>query len=320
MLLQSHGLMTAQELSDELEVSIRTIYRDMNALCIAGIPFESEVGKGGGFQLEKEYQSNLHGLKIEEIQALMAFTIPSSLLPKQFSRNLKSALMKLQSKSNILRSHDKISIARCFIDNSDWASSEWRNPILDQLYQAVCSDYEVILHYRVPELGGMEFKRIVQPFGIFLCKDSWFLLYAVNKKIQVRSCQYIKDIVVTTKRFLIPDEKTIKELYDRWKLVHYPPVQSFIVRLKVPKIWETSFLECLKKEWIPQIPTPFNYENEVWIEMEARFDSFEEARKRILPFGGMIKVLEPLSLQYSIVDYAQQISKRYNESKAVIKH
>ncbi|MEM5776040.1 MAG: HTH domain-containing protein, partial [Anaerolineaceae bacterium] len=79
MLLQHRGCLTAAELAVELEVSERTVYRDVEALGMAGVPVYTEHGPGGGFSLLDSYRTELTGLTTPELQALFAVSIPAPL-------------------------------------------------------------------------------------------------------------------------------------------------------------------------------------------------------------------------------------------------
>lgn len=313
MLLESRGSMTAQALAMELEVSVRTIYRDMQALCIAGIPFESEAGTGGGYRLEKGYRSNLHGLKTEELQALTTLKLPAYVLPPPLAQSLKSALLKVQAGASTQRPQLSSSMARCFIDASNWFEADWKNPLLEEAYLSVSDRVEVLLHYRAPELGGMVFNRIVRPYALFLYVDDWIFLYAVGTKTQGRSCRDILSIEKTEKLFTLPEPEQIEALYEEWKKNYRKPSSQYIVKVKTAGVWRKHLPEFLSKEWVPQMPLPMKDKEQNWVEMDLTFENLEEARKKLLIIGGMVKVLEPLALKLALQDFASEILKLYKD-------
>lgn len=94
-LLQNRGKLTARTLARELEVSERTIYRDVTALNAAGIPVYTEGGPGGGIALVEEYRTDLTGLRPAEAQALALLEIPAPLQRLGVGQELQAALLKL---------------------------------------------------------------------------------------------------------------------------------------------------------------------------------------------------------------------------------
>src|SRR5512136_3468262 len=97
MLLQARGRMTAQRLAQELEVSERTIYRDMDALSAAGVPVYGEAGPQGGYALLDSYRTNLTGLTEGEVRALFMLSIPQPLADLGMGHELGAALRKLSA-------------------------------------------------------------------------------------------------------------------------------------------------------------------------------------------------------------------------------
>src|SRR5713226_181059 len=97
MLLQTKGRMTAHDLAIQLEVSERTIYRDLDALSIAGIPVYTERGPGGGCSLVDGYQTRLTGLTEAEIRALFLFNMAGPLADLGLGKALDDALLKLEA-------------------------------------------------------------------------------------------------------------------------------------------------------------------------------------------------------------------------------
>src|SRR5512139_3265621 len=97
MLLQSRGAMTARDLAAALEVSERSIYRDLTALSAAGVPVYAERGPGGGVRLVEEYRTTLTGLTPDETRALFMMSIPAPLVQLGMDEKFKGALLKLSA-------------------------------------------------------------------------------------------------------------------------------------------------------------------------------------------------------------------------------
>jgi len=95
MLLQARGRMTARALATELEVSERTIYRDIDALSLSGVPIYGDRGPEGGYALLESYRISLPGLKEDEVRALYMLSIPAPLAQLGVGQELKAALRKL---------------------------------------------------------------------------------------------------------------------------------------------------------------------------------------------------------------------------------
>lgn len=125
MLLQSRGKITAPELARELEVSVRTIYRDIEALSTAGVPVYAERGPGGGCVLVDGYRTSLTGLTRDEVKALFMLSVPASLDELGVSQELRAALRKLAaSLPTAQRQDEEIVRQRIYLDWTDWPRGE----------------------------------------------------------------------------------------------------------------------------------------------------------------------------------------------------
>lgn len=135
MLLQIRGRMTARELAKELEVSERTIYRDIDALSIAGVPVYGEPGPEGGYALVDSYRTNLTGLTEGEVRALFMLSIPAPLADLGVSHELRAALPKLSAALPNARRRDEERVRQRFhLDSTWWRQGEERVPHLQTIH------------------------------------------------------------------------------------------------------------------------------------------------------------------------------------------
>src|SRR3954449_193946 len=137
LLLQTRGRMTARALADELEVSERTIHRDMEALSLSGIPVIAERGIGGGWSLLGEYRTSLTGLSEAEVQSLFV-TRPARLLADlNMEKAADGALLKLlAAMPSTYRQGAEYARQRIHVDVSGWQKSDECTPLLHVLQEA----------------------------------------------------------------------------------------------------------------------------------------------------------------------------------------
>src|SRR5215469_12044094 len=166
LLLQVHRRITAGELARRLEVSERTIHRDMEALGIAGIPVVAERGIGGGWSLMEEYRTNLTGLNKAEIQALF-LAGPSRLLADLgLEKASDAALIKLLAALPSTNRNDAEYVRqRIHFDVTGWHRADDGVPFLPALQQAIWRERKVLLTYqRGGDCGSVE--RLADPLGL----------------------------------------------------------------------------------------------------------------------------------------------------------
>src|SRR5579859_690233 len=141
LLLQTKGRMTAHDLADRLEVSERTIYRDLEALGIAGIPIYAERGPGGGCELVDGYQTKLTGLTEEEVQALFLATMTGPLSDLGLGKALDDALLKVLAALPVSTRDQAVQLRqRVHLDAAWWYHSADLTGMLHTIQQALWQD------------------------------------------------------------------------------------------------------------------------------------------------------------------------------------
>ena len=310
MLLQTRGRLTAHELAERLEVSERTIYRDLDALSTAGIPVYAERGPGGGCELLDSYRTNLTGLSEDELQALFMVSVPAPLADLGMSKALEAAQLKLSAAVSSSRRTDiEMVRQRIYLDSAAWFHPPESVPHLETLQNAVWHNRRVRMVYRATD--GSWGKRLIDPYGLVAKANIWYVVGYVIRWIQVYRVSRIQEAALTESTFERPSDFDLPGYWARWvqEFESGQPQYPATVRL-------TSTL-------IPALPRIFgdriwavieqagSVDDTGWVTLTLPFQSLPEARTHILGFGDQAEVLAPAELRQSIIGYATQVLTAY---------
>lgn len=315
MLLQTRGRMTARALSKELQVSERTIYRDIDALSTAGVPVYGEAGLDGGYALLDSYRTNLTGLSEAEVRALFMLNIPAPLADLGVSQELKSALLKLTAALPAARRPNEEYVRqRFYLDSVGWQRDEEAVPHLKTIHQAVWQDRK--LHLTIHAFA-VQVQKLVDPYGLVVKAGVWYLVCAAHGHIRVHRISYLVDARLSDERFERPADFDLAA-YWQASCAEYEQnrsLYSVIVRVApdfVPVL--PRYLGSGIREKIARAQPP---DAEGWVTLELAFESLEAARDRLLDFGRGVEVLEPYALRRSLLDIAEQIVALYTRQHSV---
>ena len=175
MLLQTRGRMTAHDLAEHLEVSERTIYRDFDALSMAGIPLYTERGPGGGCSLIDGYQTRLTGLTEAEIRALFLSTISAPSADLGMGRALEDALLKVSAALPQSSRHTVEHTRQRFYVDTTWCEHPERViSCLQTIQGAVWNDQKLSIDYHT--VYGTRQQYLVEPYGLVAKTGAWYLV------------------------------------------------------------------------------------------------------------------------------------------------
>ncbi len=314
MMLQSKGRMTAQNLAEELEVSVRTIYRDVTALGSSGVPIYTEPGPGGGISLMDHYRSDLTGLTSEEVQALFMLSIPTPLVHLGMDRRLKGALYKLSAAlPAVLRADEQLARQRVYIDSEGWEQYTGTPPHLLTLQRAAWADQRLVIVYRT-QLGDRAgpLTAEIEPYGLVAKAGEWYLVAFQNDHFMVLRVERILRLVEKGESFERAPDFGLVSYWRAW-CAENQEQPRFMVTVQVAEGLRPYLSDVLGDFIAKDEEGAEKAENGGWSRRLLVFSSFEEARGRILALGRAIKVVEPLSLKLSVLDFAQQISTLYED-------
>ncbi|HZF42271.1 MAG TPA: YafY family protein [Sphingomonadaceae bacterium] len=200
--LQAKGRVTAQALADECEVSLRTIYRDIDALSAAGIPVYSERGNAGGYRLLDGYRTRLNGLSSAEAEALFLAGLTRQTADLGLGAVAATARTKLLAAmpAEVRAGADRMR-ARFHLDAPTWFGEGESLDHLPTVADAVWRERPMRIRYRSWTSEG---ERRVEPLGIVLKGGAWYLVGRVEASVRTYRISRILDLEVLDEQFVQP--------------------------------------------------------------------------------------------------------------------
>ncbi|WP_061294888.1 helix-turn-helix transcriptional regulator [Herbidospora cretacea] len=176
LLLQTKGRLTAAQLAEELDVSVRTVYRDVEALHAAGVPIYGDAGHQGGYQLVAGYRTHLTGLNPSEAEALFLSGLPGPAGELGMGNALAGAQLKLRAAlPPELRAQADRMRARFHLDAPGWYAKDTSVPFLQEVADAVWSGRVLNVRYRRWKTPT-DVDRVLEPYGLVLKAGRWYLV------------------------------------------------------------------------------------------------------------------------------------------------
>ncbi|AND39639.1 helix-turn-helix transcriptional regulator [Cytobacillus oceanisediminis] len=309
LLLQNNERMTTRELAKELEVTERTIHRDMEALSAAGIPVLAERGKFGGWKLLEKYRTNLTGLKADEIKTLLLSPSFEHLADLGISEEWKEARQKLLAAIPAPLKKDVKDISnRIHIDTSTWRQTPREMKSFGIVQQAVWEEKKLQIQYE--KAGKQTSDRIVDPLGLVAKGNTWYLIAASDEKIKSYRVSRILDAELINENFSRPNDFDLSGYWQESKQKFISSLPRFEVEVEMSPsiIQRINFTGRFVQ--VMHMDSP---KDDGWISASLCFDTEQEAREYILGFGDQIKIVSPVSLRKSVGEMAESVVNLYKE-------
>ena len=299
LVMQSRRRVTARELAERLEVSERTILRDMDALSASGIPVVAERGNGGGWSLLGDYQTKLTGLSAAEIQSLFLVRPARLMADLGLKREAEAALMKLQaSLPAMARRQAELARHRILIDPRGWRDPAESIASLPVLLDAVWRSKQVRFMYARDFCEPAE--RNGDPLGLVAKGSTWYLVAHIDGETKTYRVSRMREAVALDQPAAYPPDFDLAAYWER---------SATEFREKLPRYYATfraapSVMRWIRyRGWRLEEETPDGDA----IRVKLRFDVEEEAVQFALSFGGAVAVIEPAELREKVLAGARAI-------------
>jgi predicted DNA-binding transcriptional regulator YafY len=314
LLLQTRGRMTAAEIGRELEVSVRTVYRDLDALSEAGVPVYAERGPGGGAQLVEGYRTRLTGLNADEAEALFLSGLPGPAAELGLGTVLAAAQLKvLAALPAELRGRASRVRQRFHLVVPGWFGEDDPLPTLPTVAEAVWGDRQLRIRYR---RGDEITDRLVEPYGLVLKAGTWYLVARRDGSMRTYRVSRIVDAMVTEQPFERPADFDLATHWDAASAEFTGLMTRAAVTLRVAPdglgVLSHAVGSSRVRAALDDAPPP---DADGWRTLTLRLDSIDWAHDDLLAAGARIEVLAPAELRARMAETARAMAARYRETE-----
>lgn len=299
--LQVHGKTSTDDLARRLEVSPRTILRDMDALTISGIPVVAQRGRLGGWSLPPEYRTSSHWLAADEVRALAVLT-PSHVLADLGIGGIADAawLKLIAALPPVHRGEATFVQDRIHVDTSTWRPRQESTAWLRELKEALFLDRLVHIDYR--RSGGDRVARTVAPLGLVAKGHAWYLVARVDGQDRTYRVSRIQSVEVLPERFERPAGFNLREFWEASKVSLEQGLPRYPVTLRVQEQTAATLPGGLRWARLEGVD-PAGPDG--WCRVRILFETREDACSSILGFGDRVEVLSSDELRDAVVESAR---------------
>lgn len=306
LLLQNHDKLSASELATRLEVSPRTILRDMETLSAAAIPVYAERGRHGGWALLDSYRQRLHNFTEAEINALM-LTPPNVLSDLGWSEAADVATLKFFTNLPNLKGDDSQRVReRIHIDGAAWHSYNEDKTHLTQLQDAIWHDQQLtITYYRYRAEETVQ--RTVNPLGLVAKGRSWYLVAQVEDDFRTYRVSRILDMSLTGQIITRPAEFDLADYWQSFTTQFVSQLPSYPVKLHI----HNSAIRLIEAWRWTKIQSNTSLADD-WYELIVDFEEIHGAIAAICSCGGLVRIIEPIELEAAVKAHISKLAQVYD--------
>ena len=317
LILQSRGRVTARVLAEELEVSERTIHRDVDALSAAGVPIYAERGPHGGIQLVDGYRTRLTGLTGDEAEALFLSGLPGPAAELGLGTVVAAARLKvLASLPAELRARASRLVERFHLDAAGWFQASESVPHLAVLADAVWEARRLRITYR---RGESAVDRVIEPLGLVLKAGVWYVVAAADDEIRTYRARRIRAVQPTGETFGRPAEFDLARHWTESAAAYERDMPRVAVTMRLENGALGRLMDVVGERVVrdaeriedPDAPAG-------WTTLRLTADWPDEVPGRLVGLGGSVEILEPDAVRDEAIALARAMLARHEDADAAL--
>lgn len=310
MMLQTRGRLSAEVLAAELEVSVRTIYRDIDQLSASGVPVYADIGRNGGFALLDGWRTRLTGLTAPEAQALFLSGLPGPAAELGLGDEVAQAELKLLAAlpADWQAEARKMS-SRFHLDPAGWFQPGHQSEHLKLVADAVWSERRLAIRY---ESWKRVSDRVIEPLGVVLKGGIWYVVAQTEEKLRTFRLSSILALVATGESFERPAGFDLPAYWAQSTQQFERDVYAGTARVRASEKGRARLkaISAAVREAVEQARIVPDAEG--WAVLSIPIEEVGWASREMIRIGAEIEVLEPPELRERVAGEARTMAAFYS--------
>ena len=314
LLLQARGGMTAAELGRELEVSVRTIHRDVEELAKSGVPIYAERGPHGGVRLVDGYRTRLTGMTAQEAEALFLGGMPGPAAELGLGTVVAAARLKvLASLPPELRARASRLVERFHLDAAGWFRQGDVVPHLAGVAEAVWEGRRIEIDY---DRGDLRVTRPIDPLGLVLKAGLWYLIGRTGDQLRTYRVARVSRVASLGERFERPPGFDLAAYWAESSAAFERDAPRVEVDVRVRPEAIDRLADAVGRRVVDEAERLRGGDPDGWPRLRLRLAWDDEVPRMLFELGRDLEVVGPPEVRARIVATARDIVDRYAGAQA----
>lgn len=315
LLLQTRGRMTARQLAEELEVSVRTIYRDVESLHEAGIPLYGDAGPEGGYRLLAGYRTRLTGMTPDEAEAMFLAALPGPAAELGLGAVMAAAQLKVRAAMPPELADRTGRIQQRFhLDAPGWYDDGDSSPFLPAVADAVWNQRRLQVLYR-RWTAPTDVARTIAPYGIVLKSGKWYAVAECSGRVNTYRVNQILELETLQESFERPEDFDLPGYWRHQVTEFRTRLVQGRARIRLSAAGRRRLEETMASDVVNAVSATAEDDGAGWIVATVPIESMTHAHGEFLKLGAEVEVLEPAELRELVAATAAGLAALYRVSE-----